>query len=226
VFDRFKEQHAEKFDFLTFDFSGHGQNPSLPDSFSFETYVQELYDVIQKHRLTEVTLLAHSMGGRIATVFAGRHPKVVQRLVLLDCKLSANVFKPGTDDLVALLKSVPSEYATLDALHATFLKLGYPLRKLERFRDHGTVFQQNDRWHIAVSPRIGYLMREQVLSSPLPWESLGTLMCRVTLFVAASKSIVTQAGLDAMKQVLPSMAVQVVPASNHQTIVDLVRLDV
>lgn len=221
VWDQFRQRHKEKsHQVITFDLSGHGVNPNLTDSFSFETYMQELDDVIREHRLTRFTLVAHSMGGRLAVVYASRHPEIVEQLLLLDCKLSPNKFKPGSAELVTTLKSIPTCYRSQDELNQTFLKLGYPLRKLQRWKDHGTVFEDQSGWHVTVSPYVGYLMRQEILSSTLPWEALALLKCPVSLFLATAQSIVTEESLREMKQLCPNLHIQKVAQSTHQNIID------
>ncbi len=220
VWAHFKKLFSLTSDVITFDLSGHGVNPQVDESFSFETYVKEVDAVVKEHQLTRFSLVAHSMGGRIASVYASRHPGLIEQLLLFDCKLAPNQFKEGSLDLVNKLKSTPSTFSLEEDLYSTYTSMGYPLRKLQRWKEHGTIYADEAGWHVSISPYIGYLMRQEILSSTLPWDGLRLLRCPVTLYVSTHNSIIPQDSIQLMKSLVQYLTVVCIPNSNHQNIID------
>lgn len=72
---------------LLFDIEGHGLSPTKATSkVSIDSYAQDVKDLIEVLDLPTqngLTVVGHSMGGLIASLFASQHPDMVSRLVLL-----------------------------------------------------------------------------------------------------------------------------------------------
>ncbi|MFM9441182.1 alpha/beta fold hydrolase [Streptomyces acidiscabies] len=65
------------------DLRGHGQSPRA-DAYTFELMYRDVLSLLDRHRLDEVDLVGHSMGGHVAWLIAQRHPARVRRLVIED----------------------------------------------------------------------------------------------------------------------------------------------
>jgi len=66
------------------DIAGFGlTGPAEPPDYSDEADVQRLLAVVDQLGLTRVTVVGHSMGGRLAWHFAAAHPNRVDKLVLI-----------------------------------------------------------------------------------------------------------------------------------------------
>jgi len=65
------------------DLRNHGQSPHR-ELMNHDSMVKDILLYIRKHNLHGVSLLGHSMGGRLAMNIALRHPSVVSRLVVVD----------------------------------------------------------------------------------------------------------------------------------------------
>jgi pimeloyl-ACP methyl ester carboxylesterase len=66
------------------DLPGFGRTPHAEgDSFTVPSYVRFLADVADALRWDSFALHGNSMGGLVATIFAGQHPERVRRLVLV-----------------------------------------------------------------------------------------------------------------------------------------------
>ncbi|MFA6507200.1 MAG: alpha/beta hydrolase [Treponemataceae bacterium] len=73
---------------LCFDFPGFGKSDKPRDySYALTEQAECLRAVLDKAGLERVTLVAHSMGGVIAILFAAAHPERVARLVLAEANL-------------------------------------------------------------------------------------------------------------------------------------------
>lgn len=72
---------------LMVDLPDHGRSAHT-DHFSMDAYADALVDVVRAHAQalgrTKVTLVGHSLGGKVAMRFALRHPELVEKLVVVD----------------------------------------------------------------------------------------------------------------------------------------------
>jgi pimeloyl-ACP methyl ester carboxylesterase len=71
---------------ITYDQRGHGKSEHNPSSchYHFPDYVADLQDLITKYALKDFILIGHSMGGTIASIYAGLHPTKPAQLILID----------------------------------------------------------------------------------------------------------------------------------------------
>jgi len=111
---------------LAMDLRGRGFSDSPPSGYSVENHCRDIVALIDDQNLERPVLMGHSLGAFISLVFAAKHPRRVDRLILVDGggKLSdaqmAKVFagiKPSLDRLgkvfpdfesyLALLKQAP-----------------------------------------------------------------------------------------------------------------------
>lgn len=66
------------------DFAGFGNSPCPPvEGWSVGDYATDLWHFVQEQNLQNVTIVAHSFGCRVATVFAKRHPRVVKNMLFV-----------------------------------------------------------------------------------------------------------------------------------------------
>lgn len=54
------------------------------DEFNYEVLVTDLKTYCDTHQLKEIILLGHSMGGKVAMLFAATHPELVSKLLVAD----------------------------------------------------------------------------------------------------------------------------------------------
>ncbi len=65
------------------DLRNHGQSPHSAEM-SYETMVADVLGWLDAHGLAKVTLLGHSLGGKVAMALACRHPDRVEHLAVVD----------------------------------------------------------------------------------------------------------------------------------------------
>ena len=106
-----KENQAQ-FTSLLFDLEGHGMSPTKATSkVDIESYAQDIEDLIQALDVPTqngVTLVAHSMGCLVASLFASKNAKLVNRMVLIGpppCPLPA----AGADGSIKRAAAVRAE---------------------------------------------------------------------------------------------------------------------
>ncbi len=76
---------SDRFNVLALDQRGHGDSDWAPDGdYSLEAQQSDIDAVVDALGLNGFTLMGHSMGGRNSYVWASRHPKVLDALVIVD----------------------------------------------------------------------------------------------------------------------------------------------
>jgi pimeloyl-ACP methyl ester carboxylesterase len=85
TFDHIAAGFARDYRVIALDMRGHGDSAWSPEgAYLVQDYVKDLEALMAGLRLRRVTLLGNSTGGRVAQVFAGLHPDLVERLVVED----------------------------------------------------------------------------------------------------------------------------------------------
>jgi pimeloyl-ACP methyl ester carboxylesterase len=85
TFDHIAADLARDHRVLAIDMRGHGDSAWSPEgAYLVEDYVKDLEGLLQQLAIRRVTLLGNSTGGRVVQVFAGRHPELVERLIVED----------------------------------------------------------------------------------------------------------------------------------------------
>lgn len=77
------KQWSENYQVILVDQRNHGHTEHAPH-FNYEIMVDDLAELIDDLFLDEVTILGHSMGGKIAMKFAQTYPNLVKKLIIAD----------------------------------------------------------------------------------------------------------------------------------------------
>lgn len=81
---RIAKAFESDFQILTYDQRGHGRSFQPEHGYGPENYAQDLSNILSELGWKQITLVGHSMGGRVAMHFASVHPDQVSRLVIVD----------------------------------------------------------------------------------------------------------------------------------------------
>ncbi|MBQ3307863.1 MAG: alpha/beta hydrolase [Bacilli bacterium] len=77
--------HFEKdYTIYYFDYPGFGNSPSLNIEFEMNDYALMILSFLKKKRIVNPIILAHSFGGRIASLLLGKYQYFCQKLILVD----------------------------------------------------------------------------------------------------------------------------------------------
>ncbi|KAK4496382.1 hypothetical protein PRZ48_012362 [Zasmidium cellare] len=124
-----EKEDQSQYTSLLLDLEGHGLSPTKASSkVTIESYAQDVKDLIDVLKLPTqngITLVAHSMGCLVASLFASKHPDLVSRLVLLGpapCPLPAAGANGSLQRAAAVRKSGMSSVAHTIAANATSQK--------------------------------------------------------------------------------------------------------
>ena len=68
---------------LTYDLLGHGETTGSLGLQCFTPFIDQLHDLLQELRISEIVLVGFSLGGQVAKHFASTYPGMVKALVLM-----------------------------------------------------------------------------------------------------------------------------------------------
>ena len=108
---------------IALDLRGHGDSPwSTRCAYDLDDYASDLPPLLDALEVDSAHVVAHSMGGQIALLFAGAHPERVRSLTLVDTGPalrsdgSAHVLEE-IDDAFRIYRSVDDYRRTLGQIH-------------------------------------------------------------------------------------------------------------
>ena len=116
---------AERFHVLALDQRGHGDSDPAPDGdYSDAALLGDLGAFAEALQLRRFSIVALSLGGRVAINFAGHHPDRIERLVIVD--IGPEIAPGGRARVGTLMATAPERFATVDDVVA-HLRTNAPL---------------------------------------------------------------------------------------------------
>lgn len=99
---------ATKFSQMNFevhliDLRNHGRS-FHSEVFNYEVMVADIYNYITANNLEKISIIGHSMGGKLAMAFATQYPSIVEKLVVVD--ISPKYYVPHHNEILAALNAV------------------------------------------------------------------------------------------------------------------------
>lgn len=85
------------------DLRNHGKSFHSED-FSYDIMAQDVLEYCQNHNLNQVSIIGHSMGGKVAMLFATNYPEMVEKLIVAD--IGPKYYAPHHQDILAGLNAV------------------------------------------------------------------------------------------------------------------------
>jgi esterase len=96
-------QFAKDFQVFTIDQRNHGKSPHSNEH-SIPLMVADLLEFLNDHNLHSVSIIGHSMGGKVAMQFALSYPDMVKNLIVVD--IAPKQYKRGHDDVFEAIFAV------------------------------------------------------------------------------------------------------------------------
>jgi pimeloyl-ACP methyl ester carboxylesterase len=94
---------AEGFQVHMLDLRNHGKS-FHSDDFSYDVMSDDVLEYCQANNLEEVSIIGHSMGGKVAMLFATNYPDKVDKLIVAD--IGPKYYAPHHQDILAGLNAV------------------------------------------------------------------------------------------------------------------------
>ena len=170
---------------ICYDLRGHGDSDwSIESRYHLFDHARDLAEIFAALGLERATLVGHSLGGNVATLFAAQHPERVRALALVDTgpALGAEAWRRASGDLSGQARAYDgvAEYRKL-------LGLAYPIAAgaaLDRLARSSLVQRRDGRFEPKLDPVLLELLgTEQQLreTEATLWDALAKLRCPVLL---------------------------------------------
>jgi len=233
IWDDFAPIVAPHYRTLALDHRGHGQSDwDREGRYDVDTLVDDVEVVTAALGIGRMVLVAHSLGGRVATVFAGRHPERVAGFVIVDIgpevdlRGSLRIRQDVESNLTPVFDSV-EEYARA-------LSLSYPAAQPEALRRmalHGVRRREDGRFELAMDPALRGItagrgasaeaeQQENALRQRM-WDALAALPSPVLVVRGAASDILSPEVADRMvDEVLKNGRLAIVAQAGHSVMTD------
>jgi len=104
---------ADRFRVIALDQRGHGDSdPALDGDYTLPTLAGDIAAVVDALGLTGVSLVGLSLGGRVAIVYAARHPERVARLMVVD--IGPDIAAAGRTRVGTMMANSPERFASVE----------------------------------------------------------------------------------------------------------------
>jgi len=94
---------SEGFEVHMLDLRNHGRS-FHSDDFNYEVMTQDILEYCQANNIESTSIIGHSMGGKVAMLFATQYPERVDKLIIAD--IGPRYYKPHHTDILAGLNAV------------------------------------------------------------------------------------------------------------------------
>lgn len=200
---------AEGFQVHMLDLRNHGKS-FHSDDFNYTVMANDILEYCQHFNLINVAIIAHSMGGKVAMLFASTHPDFVEKLIIAD--IGPKYYAPHHQDILAGLNAV--DFATKPD-RAKVEETLYPF-----IADFGTrqFLMKNLYW---VEPgQLGFRFNLPVFNAKIEFigEALPSTnhFDKPTLFIrGGNSSYILDADLAEIKKQFPNFTLKTIPHVGH-----------
>lgn len=85
------------------DLRNHGRS-FHSDEFNYDVMSEDILRYLEEHQIDRADIIGHSMGGKVAMLFAVRHPEKIGKLIVAD--IGPRYYRPHHDEILAGLSAV------------------------------------------------------------------------------------------------------------------------
>lgn len=186
------------------DLRNHGHSP-WSDEMSYAAMAEDLLALIDKLQLQNVTLLGHSMGGKVAMYFAAHYPHKLKQLIVLDmAPFSYDQSRHHTAMFQALAATLPLEGQPRQQLQA-LLQQSLPLPVVQFLLKS---YQQN-RWQFNI------LALQKQDAALMDWQVQAPCYLPALFVRAADPHYVPDEAISAIQQHFPLAQIERIPDTGH-----------
>lgn len=200
---------AQGFQTHALDLRNHGKS-FHSDDFSYEVMVEDVKQYCNFHQLTTINVLGHSMGGKVAMLFATTYPELVSKLIVAD--IGPKYYAPHHQTILEGLNAIdfakkPSRSEVEEELSKYIIDFGtrqFLLKSLYWKTPEQLAF----RFNLAV-----FNQKIETIGTALPFENT---FSKPTLFLRGDKSdYITDADYETILHHFPSSRVATVKNAGH-----------
>jgi pimeloyl-ACP methyl ester carboxylesterase len=204
-------RYADKYHVVIPDLRNHGQSMHS-DVFTYASMLEDIEELFDDLSLSTAKLMGHSMGGKLAMLFALENPQRVEKLVVAD--ISPVVYPPTRhSEILEAMKSVDfDKFSNRSEIEKHLFEkiqnagiVGLVLKNITRLRDDRFAWKLNLD---AISKNIAGIFGFDV--------SERSVYEKPTLFIRGSLSeFVTEEHFSAIKQHFPNYSLETIENATH-----------
>lgn len=101
--NRIANQLASNYHVFTLDLRNHGRSQHA-QNMSYQDMAADVFQFISEHHLTNVNVMGHSMGGKVAMMLALTYPKLIDKLIIVD--IAPVTYQHCFDEFFAVMNEV------------------------------------------------------------------------------------------------------------------------
>ena len=200
---------AQGFQVHALDLRNHGKSFHSND-FSYELMAEDVKQYCEFHQLTNVILLGHSMGGKVAMLLASTYPDLVSKLIIAD--IGPKYYPPHHQTILEGLNAIdfsekPSRSDAEEILSAYIKDFGtrqFLLKNLYWQTPEQLAF----RFNLAV-----FIDKIEVVGTALPFENT---FSKPTLFLRGDKSnYIEDADFEMIHHHFPASKIETIKNAGH-----------
>ena len=206
---------SERFHVLALDQRGHGDSDWATDGdYSIEAQQTDIDGFVEALGLDGFVLIGHSMGGRNAYVWAGRHPRALKALMIVDTGPETGT--AGLDRM-RVFRELPDELDSFEEFaqrvqqytgrsrEQTLGALKYSIR---RRADGKWTWKYDKRLRASGATEPGW-------NPDRLWDCVGRIACPTTVLRGDRSDVFLPETLQRMQQVIPDCVAVTIPGAGH-----------
>jgi pimeloyl-ACP methyl ester carboxylesterase len=233
IWDDFAPQVAEHYRVIAVSLRGHGDSDWDPEKrYDYTHHVTDLEAIAERLGIERMVLVAHSLGGRISMLYAGRHPERLAGLVIVDS--APELDARGTTRIRMEVAEHQAPVFSSIAEYESLLAHNYPAatpEALKRMARNGLQQSADGRYELKMDtayrgkdgPQLGpeeLASREEEHTRNM-WSALETLRCPTLVVRGAASDIMSPEVADRMvEEVLERGSLAIVPQAGHSVMTD------
>jgi esterase len=208
---------ADRYRVLVLDQRGHGDTDPAPDgNYSDDALLADLSAFTDALGLRRCTVVALSLGGRVAINFAGTHPDRVERLVIVD--IGPEIAPLGRARVGALMAGAPERFESVEDV-ITHMRANAPLyteAMLRHRAQHAVRALPGGGFTWKYDRALREAIRQGRMRVPADlWAQWRAITCPTLLVRGALSDILSDETAKRMVDELPAARLVVVPGAGH-----------
>ena len=211
TFDHIAPQLGHTYQVIALDMRGHGDSDWSPEgAYLVDDYVKDLEAFVEQLQLRRVSLLGNSTGGRVAQVYAGRHPDRVDKLIVED--VGPERPQSIADAFARQVEQEKNGWATEDELVVglTARNRRTPEPFLRTYAHYGVTKREDGRLVWKRDPNLvkGFIETEL-------WSDVRKITSPTLYVIGGGSRIVPPETQQKLKDTLPNVRIVVMPGLGH-----------
>ena len=191
------------------DMRNHGRS-FHSDAFSYELMANDVLEYCESKQITKLDLIGHSMGGKVAMLFATKHAKQIDKLIVAD--IGPKYYAPHHQQILEGLKAVNFNLKPTRSAIEEVLTPFIPDFGTRQFLMKNLYWKTADQLDFRFNLEMLYKNSNEI-GAALPESAIFE---KPTLFIRGAKSnYILNSDFDAIKTHFPNSIIETVAEAGH-----------